>query len=380
MSKRVLVVGAGFAGAVYARTLADAGYVVQVIDQRDHIAGNAYDFVDENGVRRHKYGPHLFHTSNERVFDWVRKFGEWVPYEHRVRARLREELFVPLPINIETVNSVFNKYLQSEEEMQSFLQGVSEPISAPSNAAEFLYANIGLELTNLFFRPYTKKMWSMNLEQMSADVVKRIPLRFDAEDRYFPNDKYQILPRDGYTSIFENILNHVNINVDLRVRFYLSMEDEYDHVFNSMPIDEYFECQFGELPYRSIKFHHSSQSARARQAWATTNYTDHGPLTRGTHWHLLPHHLVKDTGKYTYTEEEPCDYRENSMERYYPVKTADGRFDSIYQLYKARAVENTKITFIGRCGTYQYLDMHQVINQSLMGAEAWIAGRGPAEI
>jgi UDP-galactopyranose mutase len=260
--------------------------------------------------------------------------------------------------------------------METFLRGVSENIDAPSNAAEFLYANIGVELTNLFFRPYTKKMWAMDLEEMSSDVVKRIPIRFDSEDRYFPNDKFQILPSSGYTEVFERIFSHKNIAVRLKTVFDISMEDEYGHIFNSMPIDEYFGCKFGELPYRSIKFHHSSQTVRARQPWATNNYTDDGPRTRGTHWHLLPNHLINDTGRYTYTEEEPCDYRENEMERYYPVKTADGRFEKIYQMYKNIAADNNKMTFIGRCGTYQYLDMHQVINQSLMGAEAWIAGQG----
>jgi UDP-galactopyranose mutase len=375
MTGRILVVGAGFAGAVYARTLADAGYSVRVIDKRDHVAGNAYDFVDENGVRCHKYGPHLFHTSNARVFDWVRRFGDWVPYEHRVRARVGSDVFVPLPVNIETVNTVFQAGLRTEGDVEAFLRGLAKPIAEPANAAEFLYANIGLELTDLFFRPYTKKMWSMDLEDMSADVVKRIPLRFDLEDRYFPNEKYQILPANGYTDIFEKILAHEGINVDLGVEFDRGMERDYDHVFNSMPIDEYFDFQFGELPYRSIKFHHSSQMVRACQSWATTNYTDNGPLTRGTHWHLLPNHLVKDTGRYTYTEEEPCDYRDNFLERYYPVKTADGRFDAVYRQYRDLSGKNDHMTFIGRCGTYQYLDMHQVINQSLMGAEAWIAER-----
>ncbi len=373
MNKRILIVGAGFAGACYARTLAEAGFAVTIIDQRDHIGGNAFDFVDENGVRRHKYGPHLFHTSNERVVEWLGRFGEWVSYEHRVRARLADGKYVPIPVNLETVNSVFGTNFTTAEAVQAHLKSVAVENSAPRNAAEYLYSQIGVQLTDLFFRPYTKKMWAMDLEEMDAAVVKRIPLRFDLEDRYFPNDKFQILPKDGYTSIFRNILEHANISVELGRKFEKSMEADYFHVFNSMPIDEYYGFDLGELPYRSIRFHHRVEDTPVAFHWATTNFTDLGPLTRETYWSVMPNHLVEDTGRYTITAEEPCDYKDNDLERYYPVKTADGRYDQVYAGYKARSEAGSHVTFIGRCGTYQYLDMHQVINQSLMGAEAWLA-------
>jgi UDP-galactopyranose mutase len=372
----ILVVGAGFAGAAYARSLAEAGYRVHVIDKRDHIAGNAYDFVDENGVRRHQYGPHLFHTSNARVVDWLKRFGAWVPYEHRVRAKLADHQYTPLPVNLETINTVFAQNFSEPDTVRQFLSSISEPIAEPSNAGEYLYSQIGRQLTDLFFRPYTKKMWGLDLEDMDAGVVKRIPLRFDHENRYFPNDTYQLMPRDGYTAIFSNIFDHDNITVDLKTEFSKHMEKDYGHVFNSMPIDEYYDFQFGELPYRSIRFHHRSVETPIDYSWATTNFTDKGPLTRETYWHLLPHHRVIDTGLYTITAEEPCDYRDNHLERYYPVKTADGRYDDIYRNYKALSETRTsRISFIGRCGTYQYLDMHQVINQSLAGAAAWLETR-----
>ncbi|CAL4869824.1 UDP-galactopyranose mutase (plasmid) [Asticcacaulis sp. MM231] len=372
MDKTILIVGAGFAGACYARVLAEAGFRVEVIDQRDHIAGNAFDFVDENGVRRHRYGPHLFHTSNERVTTWLQGFGEWVPYDHRVRGRLDDGRFVPIPVNLETINTIFGKSFTTAEEVQAHLASIAIQIEEPKNAAEHLYSQIGTQLTDLFFRPYTKKMWAMDLEDMDAAVVKRIPLRFDLEDRYFPNDAFQLMPRDGYTAIFTRIFDHKNITVRLGVVFDKAMEAEYRHVFNSMPIDEYYDFKLGELPYRSIRFHHRTETTRVDYPWATTNFTDTGPFTRETYWHLLPNHLVNDSGRYTYTMEEPCDYRDNNLERYYPVKTADGRYDKIYNEYKALAGKEARTTFIGRCGTYQYLDMHQVINQSLMGAEAWL--------
>jgi UDP-galactopyranose mutase len=375
LNKPILVVGAGFAGACYARTLAERGLSVLVIDQRDHIGGNAYDFVDENGLRRHRYGPHLFHTSNERVVTWLQKFGEWTPYEHRVRARLTGERFVPLPVNLETINIMFSKSFTTADEVKTFLMSIAVPNEKPRNAAEYLYSQIGVDITDLFFRRYTKKMWAMDLEEMDAAVVKRVPIRYDSEDRYFPDDKFQMMPTHGYTGIFERIFSHPNITVEVGRKFESSLERDHEHVFNSMPIDEYFGFEYGELPYRSIRFHHRSDARKVDHDWATTNFTDEGPLTRETHWGLIPNHLITDTGRYTCTAEEPCDYRDNANERYYPLKTADGRYDKIYARYKARAEANARMTFIGRCGTYQYLDMHQVINQSLMGAEAWLARR-----
>jgi UDP-galactopyranose mutase len=372
----VLIVGAGFAGAVHARKLAEAGYVVHVIDQRPHIAGNAYDYTDANGIRVHAYGPHLFHTKNRAVADWIRQFGVFVPYTHKVRARLASGQAVPLPINLDTVNAVFGTRYQSAEAVQAHLRSVSLPIANPANAAEHLYANIGRELTDLFFRPYTKKMWAMDLEEMSAAVVKRIPLRTDRKDTYFADEDIQMMPRDGYTKIFETIFDHPGITVSLNTNFEKVMQAGYAFCFNAMPIDEYFEFSLGELPYRSLRFHHRTEAGLPIQDWSITNFTDAGPITRETAWHIMPHHVTENTGRHTLTREEPCDYRDNNMERYYPVKTADGRYNQLYDQYRRLAgAEGRNIAFIGRCGTYQYLDMDQVINQSLMHVEKWLATR-----
>jgi UDP-galactopyranose mutase len=372
--QKILVVGAGFAGAVHARTLADAGYSVDVIDKRPHIAGNAYDHVDENGIRVHAYGPHLFHTRNRKVIDWLSAFTLFVPYTHKVRAALPSGAAVPLPINLDTVNAVFGTRFETAAEVGAHLAAVSKPIAAPANAAEHLYAHIGEALTDLFFRPYTKKMWALDLEDMSAAVVKRIPLRFDRTDTYFSDDDIQLMPRDGYTKIFEAIFDHPGITVRLETAFETGMMDDYDFTFNSMPIDEYFGACLGELPYRSLRFHHETHEGLPAQDWSVTNYTDAGRFTRETAWHVLPHHVAVETGRHTRTREEPCDYRDNDFERYYPVKTADGRYTALYEEYKALAAKEPKIAFIGRCGTYQYLDMDQVIAQSLTHVTKWIDG------
>jgi UDP-galactopyranose mutase len=368
-----LVVGAGFAGAVYARTLAEAGHHVQVIDKRPHIGGNAYDFVDENGVRVHAYGPHLFHSKMPRVLDWVRRFGVFTPYTHRVRAKLPDGRLAPLPINLDTINMVFGADFRTAAEVEAHLAAVVLPIAAPANAAEYLYAKLGVDLTELLFRPYTKKMWAMELEDMAVAVVRRVPLRLDRDDSYFPPDETQMLPRDGYTALFAAIFDHPRIRLSLGLGFDKAMLRNCDVCFNAMPIDEFFAFSLGDLPYRSIRFHARTEPAGEMPPAPVVNFTDTGPYTRETTWDALPHHRVRDTGRRTATAEEPCDYRDNFFERYYPVKTADGRFQALYDAYRELARGEPKIQFIGRCGTYQYLDMDQVINQSLTGAFDWLA-------
>jgi UDP-galactopyranose mutase len=371
----VLVVGAGFAGAVYARTLAEAGFAVHVIDRRPHIGGNAADFVDANGVRVHRYGPHLFHTNAAHVFDWVKRFGAFVPYRHRVRVKLPDGRLVPLPVNLDTINAVFGVRLQTEVEAADFLRNLSVPIAEPRNAAEHLRSRIGDVLTDLFFRPYTRKMWGLELEELDTSVVKRLPIRFDRNDLYFPEDRYQALPRDGYTAVFQAILRHPGITVELDAAYAAGMERGYTFCFNSMAIDEFFACALGELPYRSLRFDHRTAVAWDAEPWSVRNYTDSGRFTREAWWHCLPGHLVEETGRRTMTVEEPCDYRDNGNERYYPVKTADQRYQKLYRSYRDMADALPNMAFIGRCGTYQYLDMDQVINQSLASARRWLDSR-----
>jgi UDP-galactopyranose mutase len=368
----ILIVGAGFAGCVHARELAEAGHDVTIIDKRPHIGGNAYDYEDENGVRVHAYGPHLFHTKSQTVIDWIARFGAFVPFEHKVRAQLADGSLVPLPINLDTVNQVFGTAFTQGSEVEAHLASIARDIPEPRNAAEHLYSKIGSKLTDLFFRPYTKKMWALDLEDMSAAVVKRIPLRTDQLDTYFSADEIQLLPREGYTSLFVNMVAHPRITLRLATAFDAAMLPDYDFCFNAMPIDEYYGYCFGELPYRSIRFHKRTEPAAAPPPWSVVNFTDDGPFTRETNWDALPCHRLRDTALRSVTKEEPCDYRDNDYERYYPVKTADGRYQAIYEKYKERARSEHHMEFIGRCGTYQYLDMDQVINQSLAGVRRWL--------
>ena len=330
----MLVVGAGLAGATVARVLADAGINVEVVDKRDHIAGNAFDSTHETGIRVHKYGPHIFHTSSESVWKFVNRFSRWVPYEHKVRAMMKNGQTPIIPLQ------------------KSF-------------ASQFS----GDEIINTFFRPYSEKMWGISLEEIDDSILKRVPTRQDDGEGYFPKDKYQALPDRGYTELVKSMLAHPLIKVRLNHCYQRGDEDAYTHTFNSMPIDEYYAFEHGQLPYRSIKFHHHILPGNRLLPVPTLNFTDHGPYTRVTEWSNYPGH--RGTENVTLlTFEEPCDYTENNFERYYPVKDKSGTNRARYERY--RSISNENVTFIGRCGLYTYLDMDQAISSSLSTANNFL--------
>jgi UDP-galactopyranose mutase len=334
-SEQILIIGAGFSGAVVAYELAEAGYMVSVIEHRDHIGGNAYDFINEHGIRVHKYGPHLFHTSNQKVVTWLSQFTDWIPYQHKVKALLKDGRYVTLPVNKETAAIV----------------GTNNVIST-------------------FYRPYTKKMWGVELEELNPEIIQRVPIRDDLNEFYFPSDTFQAMPKEGYTAIFKRMLSHPRIEVVLNQSFSKDMEPGFKHIFNSMPIDLYFDNVFGELPYRSIKFHHQHIPIPSLLPTATVNFTHDHQYTRVTEWKKLPNHGSNDLMT-TLTFEEPCDYKDNHLERYYPIKDLDGANLARYQQYKGLVPKH--MHFIGRCGLYAYLDMHQAISSSLSIAREFIS-------
>lgn len=362
--QRILVVGAGFAGSTIARELADSGrYRIHIIDSRDHIGGNAYDPIDKSlKLRIHRYGPHIFHTNDQDIFDYLSRFTEWLPYTHRVEALLKSIGYVPLPINRITINKVCRQELRDEADVMAYLDKIRCPHKSPDNAQEVAESIYGKELTQLFFARYTKKMWGIDLSELPASVLQRLPVRYDDNPNYF-NDKFQAMPKHGYTALFDNLLDHPDITVTLNCAFDKAMETDYVHVFNSMPIDVYFDQRFGPLPYRSIKFVHECLASH-EQPVPTVNFTDDGLYTRQTDWRLYPGCNL-DAASALLTKEIPCDYAENDYERYYPVKTVDGIPQALYRRYKAEAKKLPHMTFIGRCGQYIYYDMHQVIANSL---------------
>lgn len=326
----ILVVGAGFAGATAARQLADNGYQITVIDERDHIGGNAYDYVNEHSIRVHKYGPHIFHTSNDRVYEWLSRFTDWIPYKHKVNAILSNGEFVPFPVNTDTL-----KYVKLSE------------------------------IIDVFFKPYSKKMWGIELDKLDQSVTNRVPVKNDNDPYYF-KDNYQVMPVDGYTKMIENMLDSDNIKVYTSTVFDRSMEEDYQHCFNSSSIDRYYDYCYGKLPYRSIKFKHVTLPTERMYPTSVVNFTDHGPSTRVTEWKNFPNH--GNGPQTTLTFEEPCDYLDNKLERYYPIKNNDNL--ALYNKYKD--IPNEKTTFIGRCGLYVYIDMDQAVSSTLATVDRFI--------
>lgn len=364
MAYDYLIVGAGFAGSVCARQLADAGKRVLIIDKRDHIGGNAYDYVNEHGVRIHKYGPHIFHTNSDKVFEWLSRFTEWRPYEHRVLASVEGKL-VPFPINLTTLEMLG---LTRED------CAPEEGIEHPANAEEQCLKTVGRKLYELFFEGYTTKMWGRHPRELDASVTARIPIRWDSrDDRYF-TDKHQAMPKDGYTAMFEAMLEHDNI--DVKTGFdYIKRQLEFGPWYNDLEgviwtgrIDEYYGEQFGPLPYRSMRFEHASWMTLGRQGAPTINYPDDRPYTRATDWRGLAGE--RDPGT-VLTYEFPTAVGEP----YYPIPAPENR--AIYKRYEALADAEFDVTFLGRLGRYQYINMDQAVGQALVACER-LLGANPA--
>ncbi|MDA3962929.1 MAG: NAD(P)-binding protein [Planctomycetota bacterium] len=373
MHKRVLVVGAGFAGAVVARELADHGdYQVDVIDIRAHIAGNCFDPRDPaSGLRIHRYGPHIFHTSDQGVVDYLSRFTEWLPYQHRVQAYVAGVGHVPVPINRTTLNTLYGLNLADEAAVRAFLDTVRQPIAEHTSALDVALNAFGAELTELFFARYTRKMWGLGLEDLPAEVLRRLPIRYDDSDGYFA-DRFQAMPAEGYEGLFQRLLDHEAIRVHLGTADDPSRHGEYHHVFTSAPIDVFFDEIHGPLPYRSIQFETRSVPGH-QQPVPTVNFTDDGPYTRETDWRLYPGCAGHNDSAVVLTRERPCSYQDNNFERFYPVKTVDGAPQQRYAQYQALASQRNDISFIGRCGQYRYYDMHQVVANSRMIAQRFLA-------
>ena len=350
-----LIVGAGFAGAVTAERLARChGKRVLVIDRRSHIGGNAYDYLDDAGILVHRYGPHIFHTNSEHVFNYLSQYTEWRSYEHRVLASVDGKL-VPIPINLDTVNTLYDLKLGSLE-LEAFFAARAEHPPAIRTSEDVVVSKVGRDLYNKLFRNYTRKQWGKDPSELNALVTARIPVRTGRDDRYF-TDTFQAMPKYGYTRLFENMLDHPNITVKLNCD-YRDFVDEIDNdelIFTG-PIDEYFDYRYGPLPYRSLNFKHQTLNREYLQPVAVVNYPNEHSYTRVTEFkHLTGQCHPKTSVVYEY----PCD----EGDPYYPVPTPEN--DILYKQYAQLAAAAKHVHFVGRLGTYRYYNMDQVIAQAL---------------
>jgi UDP-galactopyranose mutase len=363
-----LVVGAGFAGSVIAERLASQHDArVLVIDRRPHVAGNAYDRLDEAGILIHQYGPHIFHTNSDEIVHYLSQFTAWRPYEHRVLAEVRGQL-VPIPINRTTLNQLFELDLKTDEEAAAYLASRAEPVDEILTSEDVVVNAVGRELYELFFQGYTRKQWGIDPSELDKAVTARIPTRTNTDDRYF-GDKHQIMPAEGYTRMFEAMLDHANIDVLLGVDFReIRAQIDADHIVYTGPIDEYFDFRFGKLPYRSLRFEHRIEDKETFQPVAVVNYPDPAvPYTRITEYKYL-------TGQTAAKTSVTYEYPSAEGDPYYPIPRPENQ--ALFKRYEALADSTPGVTFVGRLATYRYYNMDQVVGQALAAFRRLDARRG----
>ncbi len=350
-----LIVGAGFAGSVLAERLTKVlGLKVLIVDKRSHIGGNAFDHYNEHGILVHKYGPHIFHTNSREVFEYLSQFTEWRSYEHRVLASVDGQL-VPIPINLDTINKLYGLNLNSRQ-MEDFLSSMAEPIEQVRTSEDVVVKRVGRELYEKFFRNYTRKQWDLDPSELDAAVTARIPVRTNRDGRYF-TDSYQAMPLYGYTRMFEKMLDHPNIKIMLNTDYKEVMDIiPYREMIYSGPVDEFFDFQYGKLPYRSLQFKHETLNKEQHQTAPVVNYPNEHLYTRVTEFKYLTgqeHNKTSIVYEFPQAEGDP----------YYPVPRPENA--ELYRKYKALADSTPNVHFVGRLATYKYYNMDQVTAQAL---------------
>jgi len=350
-----MIVGAGFAGSVLAERIASQrNETVLLVDKRAHVGGNAYDCYDEAGILVHQYGPHIFHTNAQPIVDYLSQFTAWRPYEHRVLSHVDGQL-LPIPINLDTINRLYDLQLTSEG-LQDFFASRRESVDEVRTAEDVVVSTIGRELYEKFFRGYTTKQWGVDPSQLSKSVTARVPTRTNRDDRYF-GDTFQQMPAGGYTRMFHRMLAHRNIKIMLQTDYRdVRSSIPFRRMIYTGPVDEYFDCSLGSLPYRSLRFEHVTLDREQFQPVAVVNYPQAEPYTRITEY---KHLTGQKSPKTSLTYEFPTDIGDP----YYPVPRAEN--EALYKRYQALAAAIPDVWFVGRLATYRYYNMDQVVGQAL---------------
>ena len=365
-----LIVGAGFAGSVLAERLAtQTNKKVLIIDKRDHIAGNAYDYYNNDGILIHKYGPHIFHTNSKEVFEYLSEFTPWRPYEHKVLASVDGQL-VPIPINLNTINQLYGLNLCSSD-VEEFFEKRAEKVDRIKTSEDVVVSKVGRELYEKFFRGYTRKMWDLDPSELDASVTARVPTRTNRDDRYF-TDTYQAMPLHGYTHMFQNMLSHKNIKIMLNTDYKEIIDIiPYKNLIFTGPVDEYFNYCYGKLPYRSLEFKFETIDREVYQSTGTVNYPNEQLYTRITDFKYLSGQVHPKTAivyEFPKAEGDP----------YYPVPRPENA--ELYKKYQQLASTMKNTYFVGRLATYKYYNMDQVVAQALTTFKKIVQGQEAGNI
>jgi UDP-galactopyranose mutase len=359
MNKPIIIIGAGISGAVLAERYAALGKQVIIIEKRNHIGGNCYDYYNKDGIIVSKYGAHLFHTNFEDVWKYLNRFSKWYFYEHKVLAKING-ILVPVPVNIKTVNLLLNLDIKNEDDMKKWLDKHQIKNNNPKNGEQAALARVGPQLYEMIFKNYTKKQWDKYPHELDAEVLNRIPVRTNFDDRYF-SDKYQFLPQNGYTSLFENMLDHPKIETILNTDFFdiKGKINIYDKLFYTGPIDRFFEYKYDfykPLEYRSIKFEHETLNKEYFQVNSVINYPNDFNFTRIIEYK----HITRQKHPKTTIVRE---YSTDKGEPYYPVPNPQNK--KTYAKYKKEADKLKQIYFVGRLANYKYFNMDQAFKNAL---------------
>jgi len=360
----MLIVGAGLSGATIAREMAEKDYKVTIIEKRSHIGGNCYDYINKDGILMNKYGAHLFHTNSERVWDYIQKFSEWIPWKHKVQGCIDGKYF-PIPVNIDTVNILCGTNIQSEGEMKQWLENNTLKCDNPMNSKDIGLARVGHQLYEKIFKGYTFKQWDKFPEELDASVLERIPVRTNWDPYYF-SDKYQALPAKGYTAMISAMIDHPNITINLNTEYIKDMNSKYNSVFYTGPIDAYFsEAGYEKLEYRSIRFEEETLDVDTFQKMGAVNYPSlEEPFTRIIEYkHFLNQNIPGKTiivKEYSTAEGEP----------YYPVPTEQNQ--TLYKKYQELVLLEKNVHFVGRLANYKYYNMDAAILAALESVDNYI--------
>lgn len=352
-----LIVGAGFAGSVLAERLAaGANKRVLLIDKRPHVGGNAYDHYNDDGILVHRYGPHIFHTNSSYVAEYLSRFTQWRPYSHKVLAHVKDRL-LPIPINRNTINGLYGLRLDSDAAVAAWLSKRAEVVPDIRTSEDVVLSQVGRELYETFFQGYTRKQWGLDPSQLDRAVTARVPTRTNTDDRYF-TDSFQNMPRHGFTRMFENMLDHPNIQIMLNADYKdVSKQVRYRRLIFTGPIDEFFDYRFGKLPYRSLDFRHETLDREWLQPVAVVNY----PSADVHHTRITEYkHL---TGQICSKTAVSYEYPSDDGDPYYPVPKPENA--ALYRQYQDLADRTPNVEFVGRLATYRYYNMDQVVAQAL---------------
>jgi UDP-galactopyranose mutase len=358
-----LIVGSGLFGSVFAHEATKAGKKCLIIEKRNHIGGNCYTEKIDN-INIHKYGPHIFHTNDKKIWDWIQQFGEFNQYKHSPKVNYKGEIY-SFPINLLTLNKLWG--VTTPEEAIEKLEEVKIKCDNPRNLEDWILSQVGNDIYETFIKGYTKKQWNKDPKELPSSIIKRLPIRTNYNDNYF-FDKYQGIPIDGYTNLFKNMLKGIDIleNID-----YFSEKDKWDSMADKVvftgKIDEFFDYKFGELEYRSLTFVEERHETEDYQGCSIVNYTDlETPQTR------ITEHKHFDDAKSDVTwitKEYPKNYQ-NGDTPYYPIN--DDKNNELYRKYKEHADSTPNVIFGGRLSEYKYYDMHQIIASALTKVKKYI--------